>query len=220
VVNFIRMIEPRFSMDMMLPVREQMALIRTHQLPATWLLQFDALMDGPFVPFLKQHMADDHEVGFWFEMNEKLCTAAGVDWRGRAGYEWDPDPTVAFTIGYTPSERIRLADTAMRTFKSIWGHHPRSIGSWNLDAYVLQHLSDHYNVSAYAVCRDQIATDGFTIWGAPDCRLLPKQTQLLESRAGSTEPDRCAGFPHAWAGPCLLLRQGLGASGWQDAARA
>lgn len=178
VINFIREIEPRFSMDMMLPVREQMALIRKHRLPATWLLQFDALVSGPFVPFLKEHMAEDHEVGFWFEMNERHCKAAGVEWRGRPGYEWDHIPHVAFTIGYTIPERIKLADTAMEEFKRIWGRYPKSVASWNLDSITAGYLSEKYGIDAFAVCRDQIATDGFTIWGAPIAGYYPSKTNL------------------------------------------
>ncbi|HWA82435.1 MAG TPA: hypothetical protein VG820_03310, partial [Fimbriimonadaceae bacterium] len=124
VVNFIRAVEPRFSMDMMLSVRRQMEIVLAQKLPATWLLQFDALVSGPFVDFLKEHMAKDHEFGFWFEMNEKHCRAAGVEWRGRPDYEWDYSPPVAFTLGYTKEERFKLADTAMREFKRIWGHYP------------------------------------------------------------------------------------------------
>lgn len=176
VVNFIRGVEPRFQTDLLLPVQKQMELILAHKLPATWLLQFDALVSGPFVEFLKTHKARDHEVGFWFEMNEKLVRAAGVEWRGRPGYEWDWSPSVAFTIGYTPEERIKLADAAMREFKTIWGFYPASVASWNLDSVTLAHLSEHYGTSAFAVCRDQIATDGFTIWGAPIAGYYPSKT--------------------------------------------
>jgi hypothetical protein len=105
IVNFIRAIEPRFTTDLLLPAQRQMEIIVAHGPPATWLLQFDALVSGPFVPFLKQHMPANHEVGLWFEMNEMHCKAAGVTWRGRAGYEWDHIPHVAFTIGYTEDER-------------------------------------------------------------------------------------------------------------------
>ena len=176
VVNFVREIEPRFPMDMMLPVRRQMELILAHRLPATWLLQFDALVSGPFVPFLRANMAKDHEVGFWFEMNERHCRAAGVEWRGRPGYEWDHLPFVAFTIGYTPEERVRLADTAMAEFHRVWGRYPRSVASWNLDAITMGHLTERYGIDAYAVCRDQIATDGFTIWGSPFAGYYPSRT--------------------------------------------
>src|SRR5436190_22636267 len=70
IVNFIRGVEPRFKTDLLLPVQKQMELIRKHRLPATWLLQFDALVSGPFVQFLKDNLATNHEVGTWFEMNE------------------------------------------------------------------------------------------------------------------------------------------------------
>lgn len=176
VVNFIREIEPRFTMDMMLPVHSQMAIIREHDLPATWLLQFDALVSGPFVPFLKDKMARSHEVGFWFEMNEKHCRAAGVEWRGRPGYEWDFLPSVAFTLGYSKEERVRLADTAMHEFRKIWGRYPSSVASWNLDSFTIGHLVDRHGVDAFAVCRDQIATDGFTIWGAPIAGYYPSKS--------------------------------------------
>ena len=175
VVNFIRAIEPRFETDLLLPVQKQMESIVAHGLPATWLLQFDALVSGPFVQFLKDQMAKDHEVGIWFEMNEMHCKAAGVNWRGRPGFEWDHLPPVAFTIGYTPEERIKLADTAMKQFKETWGHYPKSVASWNLDAFTIDHLTEHYGIDAYAVCRDQIATDGFTIWGAPIAGYYPSK---------------------------------------------
>lgn len=192
IVNFIREIEPRFPMDMMLPVREQMKLILEHRFPATWLLQFDALVSGPFVPFLKEKMAKDHEVGFWFEMNERHCNAAGVEWRGRPGYEWDHYPFVAFTIGYTEEERIKLADTAMREFKRIWGQYPKSVASWNLDAFTIGHLTARYGIDAYAVCRDQIATDGFTIWGAPIAGYYPSKTNCWSP---AVDPKHQIGTP-------------------------
>lgn len=162
-------------MDMLLPVQKQMELILEHKLPATWLLQFDALVSGPFVEFLKTHMAPNHEVGFWFEMNERHCKAANVEWRGRPGYEWDHIPHVAFTLGYTEAERAKLADAAMREFKIIWGDYPDSVASWNLDSFTMSHLTSHYGIDAYAVCRDQIATDGFTIWGAPIAGYYPSK---------------------------------------------
>ncbi|MBS1704658.1 MAG: hypothetical protein JST40_02200 [Armatimonadetes bacterium] len=175
VVNFIRAVEPRFKMNLMEPVERQMEIILHHKLPATWLLQLDALVSGPFVPYLKAHRAKNHEVGFWFEMNELHCKAAGVEWRGRPAYEWDHIPHVAFTIGYTQDERIKLADTAMAQFKKIWGHFPHSVASWNLDSFTIAHLVEKYKVDAFAVCRDQIATDGFTIWGAPIAGYYPSK---------------------------------------------
>ncbi len=173
IVNFLRGVEPRGPVDLMLPLQKQMELILEHKLPATWLLQFDAMVSGPFVTYLKAHMANNHEIGIWFEMNEMHCKAAGVEWRGRPGYEWDHYPSVAFTIGYSAEERIKLADTFMREFKRVWGFYPKSVASWNLDSITMAHLTDQYGIDAYAVCRDQIATDGFTIWGTPIAGYYP-----------------------------------------------
>ncbi len=175
ITNFMRGDEPRMEMDLMLPVEKQMELINKHNFPATWLMQYDALVRGPWAPFLKANKLKSHEVGFWFEMNELLCKAAGVEWRGRPHYEWDSRPSVAFTIGYSPEERILLADQAVKGFQDIWGFTPKSVASWNLDSHTINHLVNEHKVEAFAVCRDQIATDGFTIWGAPIAGYYPSK---------------------------------------------
>jgi hypothetical protein len=175
IMNFIRAEEPREPMDLMEPVREQMALIKAHKFPATWLLQYDALVSGPFVEFLKAEMPPDHEVGVWFEMNRKICDDAGIAWRGRPDWGWDYHVPVAYPIGYTPEERRKLADTAAATFKRIFRRDLKSVASWNLDAVTVAHFSDRYGIDAFANCRDQLATDGFTIWGAPIAAYYPNR---------------------------------------------
>ena len=176
IMNFIRAEEPRVPTDLMQPVREQMRLIKAHGFPATWLLQYDALVEGPFVEFLKAEMPADHEVGIWFEMNRKICEDAGIAWRGNPDWEWDYHVPVAYSIGYTPEERRKLADTAAATFKRIFGKGLKSVASWNLDAISLAHFSDRHGVDAFGNCRDQLATDGFTIWGAPIAGYYPSRT--------------------------------------------
>jgi hypothetical protein len=175
VMNFLRAEEPREPQDLFRPLKEQMALIRGHRLPATWLLQYDALVEGPFVPFLKREMPVDHECGIWLEMNRKICEDADVEWRGRKDWEWDYHVPVAYSIGYTPEERRKLADAAMRRFRQVFGRDAKVVASWNLDAVTLAHLADHYAVDAFANCRDQIATDGFTIWGGPIAGYYPSR---------------------------------------------
>ncbi len=175
IMNFIRAEEPRENIDLMKPVREQMALIKAHKFPATWLLQYDALVEGPYVEFLKADMPSDHETGIWFEMNRKICDDAGITWRGKPEWEWDYHVPVAYAIGYSPDERRKLADTAMATFKRIFGRDAKTVASWNLDAISIAHLSDHYGVDAFGNCRDQLATDGFTIWGAPIAAYYPNR---------------------------------------------
>ena len=179
IVNFIRAEEPREPMDLFLPVREQMASIKAHNLPATWLLQYDAIVEGPFVSFLKNEMPATHEVGLWFEMNRRICDDAGIAWRGNPQWEWDYHVPVAYAIGYTPDERRRLVDTAMATFRRVLGHDVKSVASWNLDAITLAHFSDHHGIDAFGNCRDQSATDGFTTWGAPITAYYPARINGL-----------------------------------------
>src|SRR5690242_426469 len=81
VINFLRGVEPRGPMDLFLPLQKQMEISLQLKLPTTWLLQYDALVSGPFVEYLKANKAKDHEIGIWFEMNEMHCKAAGVEWR-------------------------------------------------------------------------------------------------------------------------------------------
>lgn len=173
IMNFIRAEEPREAMDLFQPVKEQMALIRKYQFPATWLLQYDALVEGPFVEFLKKEMPATHEIGLWFEMNRKICEDAGIAWRGDRNWEWDYHVPIAYAIGYTPAERRKLTDTAMATFRRVFGRDAKTVGSWNLDAVSLSHFSERYRVDAFANCRDQIATDGFTVWGVPIAAYYP-----------------------------------------------
>ena len=60
----------------------EMAEILKRNLPGTWLLQYDALVDGPYVDFLKKNITPEHEVGLWFEINHRHCNDAAVKFRG------------------------------------------------------------------------------------------------------------------------------------------
>ncbi|EIQ01935.1 hypothetical protein OpiT1DRAFT_00512 [Opitutaceae bacterium TAV1] len=168
IVNFIRYDEPRDPrLDLLEPVVRQMQLLREAGLPCTWLLQFDALVAGPCIDFLKKHLPENHEVGLWFEINRMHCEAAGVAFRGRDGLNWDYHARAALSVGYSPEDRTKLADTAVTRFSGILGHLPTVIAAWYIDAHTLARFSDRYDISAFAICRDQHGTDGYTLRGAP-----------------------------------------------------
>jgi hypothetical protein len=179
VMNFIRASEPRNPADLVTPVREQMALVKRHGLPATWLLQYDALFEGPFVELLKKEMPPTHEVGLWHEMNRPLVDAAGVRWRGREDWSWDYHVPSAYTIGYTPEERRKLAEVAIAGFERVWGRKPRTVGSWLLDAGTMAQMSDDHGVEIFGLCREQVSTDGFTVWGGPIGGYYPSRTNAF-----------------------------------------
>lgn len=165
IVNFIRAVEPRpgRKIDLVEPVHRQMELARQYRLPVTWLLQYDALLEPAFTDYLKENMDYRHEVGLWFEVVQPQAEKAGIPWRGRYPWDWHVDK--GFSIGYTPAERERLADVFMEEFLQVWGKYPDAVGSWFIDAHLLNYLHERYGISASCNCKDQWGTDGYTLWG-------------------------------------------------------
>lgn len=165
IINFIRGVEPRNpELDIVEPVIEQIKLIKKYDLPCTWLLQYDALIDSRFVNLVKD-LGDTQEIGVWFEVMQPMVEAAGLEWRGRPGYSWDWHTDCGFSIGYTQAEREKLADVFMAEFKRVFGKYPRSMGSWLFDAHLLEYLAENYGIVSACNCRDQWGTDGYTMWG-------------------------------------------------------
>jgi hypothetical protein len=163
IINFIRGVEPRNpGLDLVLPVQKQLEVTSELGLPATWLLQYDALIDDRFISVLRKALAG-HEIGAWLEIPEPLVRAAGLIWRGR--FPWDWECQVDFTISYTPTERERLCDAYMSRFHETFGRYPSSIGSWVLDAHTIAYLREKYGIVAACICKDQRGTDGYTLWG-------------------------------------------------------
>ncbi|MCD4826043.1 MAG: hypothetical protein K8S55_15745 [Phycisphaerae bacterium] len=165
IINFIRGHESRDSqLDLLEPVVNQIRLVKQHNLPATFLIQYDAMKQDRFVDLLKGELdREKHEIGIWLEVVQELAERAGLKWRGRSPWDWHVD--VGFTVGYTPAERERLVDVLMEDFRSIFGDYPASVGSWFIDAHTLGYMSDRYGITASCNCKDQVGTDGYTLWG-------------------------------------------------------
>lgn len=167
VINFIRLCEPRdprITEEVLYQtVVRQIALMRKYRLKGTFLLQYDALCDPRYQHLLKSLPSDSFEIGAWWEMPRPFVEDAGLAWRGKG--PWDPRADVDFSIGYSQAERKKLADTYMIKFKQVFGYFPKSVGSWFIDAYTLNYLYDRYGIMASCNCKDQIGTDGYTLWG-------------------------------------------------------
>lgn len=167
IINFIRLLEPRDSAIteevLYQTVVKQVEMMKKYNLRGTFLLQFDALLDPRYQELLKGLPKNKFEIGGWFEIPRPLAEKAGLKWRGDA--PWDPRADVDFATGYTPREREKLADVYMQTFKKIFGYYPKSVGSWFIDAHTLNYLYQKYGIVASCNCKDQIGTDGYTLWG-------------------------------------------------------
>jgi hypothetical protein len=167
IINFIRQCEPRIDWitEEVLydTVVEQIKILKKHQLKGTFLLQYDSLIDARYQKLLKELPADIFEIGAWWEIPQPLVENSGYKWRGR--YRWDWHADVGFATGYSPQEREKLVDTYMADFKKIFGYYPKSAGSWFIDAHTLGYMYDRYGIVASCNCKDQIGTDGYTLWG-------------------------------------------------------
>ncbi|MDR3228016.1 MAG: hypothetical protein LBT53_01195 [Puniceicoccales bacterium] len=169
IINFIRQTEPRplriSDADLFECTATQVRQLRRHALPATFLLQYDALINPKYVELLKNETQPGTEIGAWWEITEPHVKAAGIAWRGRKGFAWDWHANVGFATGYTPAEREILADVYMKKFKETFGKYPASVGSWFIDAHTLDYMQKKYGITASCNCKDQIGTDGYTLWG-------------------------------------------------------
>lgn len=141
----------------------QIELIKSLKLPATFALEYDALIKSNYQELFKQRLPTNCEIGGWFEIPQSLVERAGLKWRGQ--HEWDPAANVGFSPGYTPEERRKLVDAYMADFKRIFGFYPKTVGSWFIDEVALAYLAEKYGIVASCNCKDQIGTDGYTVWG-------------------------------------------------------
>jgi hypothetical protein len=166
-INFIRKVEPRNNskQDRYLykATRNELKQLNDYGFRSTFLLQYDALISPEFQRLMKKAESDGHEVGAWWEITEPHVKKAGLEWHGR--YPWDWHAHVGFATGYTPQERERLVDVYMEEFRNIFGYYPTSVGSWFIDAHTLAYMYDRYNIVASCNCKDQVGTDGYTLWG-------------------------------------------------------
>ncbi len=163
IVNFIRAVEPREPMDLVTPVREQIALMKRHKLRGTFLLQYDALIDPAFTDLLLPLDPAQFEIGVWFETVQPQVEAAGLIWRGR--FPWDWHAHCGFSVGYSPKEREKLVDVLYAKFKEVFGYFPKVFGSWLFDSHTIRYIADRYGIDALCNCKEQYGTDGYTLWG-------------------------------------------------------
>jgi hypothetical protein len=163
IVNFIRAVEPRMPMDLIQPVREQIALMKKHHLRGTFLLQYDALIRPEYVNLLKELDPAQFEIGVWFEVVQPLVEKAGIEWTGR--FPWDWHVHCGFPLGYTRQQREKLIDILYEDFRATFGDYPKVFGSWIFDSHTARYVCDRYGADAMCNCKEQFGTDGYTLWG-------------------------------------------------------
>ena len=166
IYNFVRNSDSRMANSEAVlyeTTRQQIQLLKQANLPATWALQYDALINPRYQKLFKEQLGTKDEIAAWWEIPRPLVEKAGLKWRGR--FDWDWAANVGFSPGYTPEERRKLVDVYMADFKTIFGHYPRTVGSWYIDEVTLAYMAKRYGIVASCNCKDQVGTDGYTLWG-------------------------------------------------------
>lgn len=170
-MNFVRHYEPRMGNDALSrevlyeTTVKQLELAREFNIDSTFLLQYDALIDERYIELFKDEANEHTELGLWFEIARPLTDKVGLEWRGEDDVTWDWKIIPGFPMAYTQEERKAMIDEAMNTFREIYGFYPKSVASWLIDTYSAQYLSEQYDISMLAFCRDQTNTDAYTLIG-------------------------------------------------------
>lgn len=168
IMNFVRGVEPRNpNLDLFKPTFMQMELNKKYNFPNTFLLQYDAMIREDFQKLFLDNKDENTEIGVWIEVVRPLVEKVGIKWRGRQGYDWDWYVDPGFLPAYTKTQKKLIIDELMEKFKEIFGYYPKTVGSWLLDAYSMDYMSEKYNIKAFAICREQLAVDAYTLWGGP-----------------------------------------------------
>ena len=139
IVNFIRQTDYRLENSdalMFETVEKQIDLVNQYNFPATFLFQYDALINPEYQKLMKTKLNPTCELGAWWEITQPHVEAAGLKWRGE--HSWVSTANIAFTPGYTLEEREKLVDVYMAKFKEIYGKYPKSVGSWYVDSHTLE----------------------------------------------------------------------------------
>ncbi len=172
IINFIRDFEPRFAEQypdsgreyLLDTTKKQIELIEKYQFSATFLLQYDALIDPNYQELMKSLNPDRYEIGIWCEIGKSMTDVCGIEWTGR--WDWDWHCHCDFPFGYTKKQREELIDAFFAKFKEVFGYYPRVFGSWMFDSHTVRYMNDKYGLDAICNCKEQYGTDGYTLWGS------------------------------------------------------
>ena len=168
IMNFVRYIDERMKDSVNIlyqTTKQELELVNEFGFEHTFLLQYDAICGENYQKLFREQGTERTELGLWYEIVEPLTTACGLPYRSERGWKWDWHIIPGFSMAYTPKEREMLVDEAMRKFKEVFGYYPKTFASWLLDTHTVNYLCEHYGISAFAICRDQVNTDAYTLIG-------------------------------------------------------
>ncbi len=147
-------------------VKEYSNFLKQTQLPATFILRFDALNDPTITSLLKDNPS--FQVGIFLEITPSLSKATNLPYPQGDNSWYLPDRI--FTVSYSRPQRQKIIDAYFEKFQQIFHHPPALIGAWYLDSFSLNYIYHHYQVENFLLVSDQDGTDHYLIWGLPFTR--------------------------------------------------
>lgn len=166
IVNFVRAADWRVDPELLYQTYENhLKICVEYGFPSTFLFQYDALANPRYVDALSVIPDEKRELGVWLEMAREQIERVGLPWAGRPEYQWDWHTNPDMLMAYTQEQRKLLIDELMDRFYSTFGYYPSAAGSWLLDSFSMEYMTEKYGVDAFLVCKEQYGTDGYTLWG-------------------------------------------------------
>lgn len=142
-------------------IDNQYRAIQKNGFPATWLVQYDVLLDRELLE--KINSFDSlQEKGVFLEVSKELTDEARVLYPIYTPWF---KPNAVFLSGYSQSERRSLIDSLFNKFKQQFGSYPKSVGAWWIDSYSLEYLKQKYQIGSALIVADQQTTDNYGVWG-------------------------------------------------------
>lgn len=159
IVNPVR--RSLYSAELQDNLIAQYAEVSKRSLPATWLLNYDSILDsGVGTALLK--MSKDQEFGIFLEITPKLAEKADVVYSKTDSWH---RANAVFLSGYPQEDRRKMIDAVFEEFKERLGYYPTSVGAWWVDSYSLGYMQQKYGITANLTVADQHSTDGYQVWG-------------------------------------------------------
>ncbi len=159
IVNPVRV--SSYTKDPAQSLKAEYDEVTKRDLPATWLLTYDAVTNGSLMPIFSS-MDKNQEFGIFLEVTENFSRAAGISYNKTNSWH---RATSLFLSGYSQDERIKLIDAVFAEFKQKFGYYPRSVGAWWVDAFSLDYMKRKYGITGVLGISDQYDLDGYQVWG-------------------------------------------------------
>lgn len=169
------------------PLKDQFQEINKYNFAASWLLQYDALVDDEIIGYINSNFGGNQELGVFLEISPNLAKAGRVIYpHGVAWY----DPQAVFLSGYSPKERERMIDALFIKFEERFGYFPKSVGAWWVDSYSLEYMENKYDIRSVLIVANQKTTDDYGVWGQWwGVPYFPSKANILVPAKGTEDQD-------------------------------